>query len=144
MATPAVGVLLIDSNERILLVRHRGGSNQPENTYGFPAGHLGSDEPEKAGALRELMEETGLAAQAEDLVGLPELFFVGKIPMQDGSLKEFAYKVFLCRRYSGELTPSAETDPLWVPYSEIGSYQTLLNVKDAIGIAIKYIRAEPA
>jgi len=57
--TPAVFVVLIDKNERVLLHR-RYRTGYMDGFYTFPSGHLEMGESLQVGAARELLEETGL------------------------------------------------------------------------------------
>ncbi|RMG99276.1 MAG: NUDIX domain-containing protein [Chloroflexi bacterium] len=54
-----VAVVLLDDDERVLLLRH---VFHPSTPWGLPGGWLGGHESPADGALRELKEETGLTA----------------------------------------------------------------------------------
>jgi ADP-ribose pyrophosphatase YjhB (NUDIX family) len=54
-----VSLVVLDEQERILLLRHVFHARVP---WGLPGGWLGRNESPAAGALRELKEETGLTA----------------------------------------------------------------------------------
>jgi 8-oxo-dGTP diphosphatase len=62
---PAVFVAIL-KDDSVLLLR-RANTSWMDGYYDLPAGHLEDQEPLKEGALRELKEETGLEANAEDL-----------------------------------------------------------------------------
>ncbi|GAA0218892.1 NUDIX hydrolase [Halobaculum roseum] len=61
---PCAGVLVVDDGSVLLVKR-----TQPPGigTWSVPAGFLEYDEPPATGAVRELEEETGVSASAEDL-----------------------------------------------------------------------------
>lgn len=58
-------VLVLDSEDRVLLIRHSYGSGQ----WMLPGGGLAKREDPVAGALREVREETGLALACAVLLG---------------------------------------------------------------------------
>jgi len=69
IARPAVRVLLLDGQDRVLLLRGCD-PRTPQDRYWFTVGG-GLDEGEsvRAGAVRELAEETGLRLRPDDLAG---------------------------------------------------------------------------
>jgi ADP-ribose pyrophosphatase YjhB (NUDIX family) len=97
----AVGVIVMDSNNRILMGSHSGG-------IATPGGHVDpSDMSEELAALRELKEETGL-------IGVnPHLVMRDNISGHDTS-------VYLVESYKGKLKSSDELKNLkWVEPHEI-------------------------
>jgi len=97
----AVGVIVMDSNNRILMGSHSGG-------LATPGGHVdSSDSSEELAALRELKEETGL-------VGVnPQLIMHQNISGHDTS-------VYLVESYKGKLKASDELKNLkWIEPHEI-------------------------
>lgn len=65
--TPAVFVVLLDHNERVLLHR-RYRTGYMDGFYDFPSGHLEEGETLQMGAAREVREETGLVVNPDELV----------------------------------------------------------------------------
>lgn len=57
-------LILVPANGKYLI-----GQRRDNDKWNFPAGHLNDKEDPKAGALRELKEETGLSGFALHLVG---------------------------------------------------------------------------
>lgn len=97
----AVGVIVMDPQNRILMGSHSGG-------LATPGGHVDpSDASEELAALRELKEETGL-------IGVnPQLVMHSNIAGHDTS-------VYLVESYKGKLKPSDELKSLrWIEPHEI-------------------------
>jgi len=62
-------VLLLDAEERLLLVRGHD-PHQPERSFWFtPGGGIEGDESPRQAAVRELAEETGYVLDVDELVG---------------------------------------------------------------------------
>ena len=62
---PCAGVLVVDEYECVLLVRR---TEPPAlGAWSIPAGYLEADEPPRQAAVRELYEETNVAASKEDI-----------------------------------------------------------------------------
>ncbi|HEY0240085.1 MAG TPA: NUDIX domain-containing protein [Friedmanniella sp.] len=65
----AARVLLVDEEDRLLLVRGHD-VDQPERSWWFTVGGgIDAGEPDEVAALRELREETGIVLTADALVG---------------------------------------------------------------------------
>ena len=60
-----VGLVLLDAQQRVFLLRH---VFHPAHPWGVPGGWLQRGEAPAAGALRELREETGLTAVIDDIL----------------------------------------------------------------------------
>lgn len=59
---------LVEKDGRILLVRRMYEPNKGRWT--FPSGYVAPQEPPEAAASRELLEETGVRARAENIIGI--------------------------------------------------------------------------
>jgi 8-oxo-dGTP pyrophosphatase MutT (NUDIX family) len=132
-----VGVLVIHDG-RVLLVSHREGAGNLTGTYGLPSGHLEKDEKEKTAAVRELREETGIVLTEEDLIEYPNDVWTADIKRKDGKVYTFSIKVFVAKRFGGELRESDETTPEWVDIAKLNEYNLLPNVKEIIMKEVKW------
>ncbi|MEV7770347.1 NUDIX hydrolase [Kitasatospora sp. NPDC086791] len=68
------GVVVLDTSGRVLMLRRREDDALP-GLWDYPAGGLEPGEDARAGALRELFEETGITAAPEDVEYLRTLDF---------------------------------------------------------------------
>lgn len=125
----SVGVVVFRGSQ-VLLVSHGTLSHNFAGVRGLPAGKIDPGETAVESAVRELREETGLVATHTDLVPLPAKY-QATITQKDGT-KIFDWYVFLCRRYSGVLTGTAETEPFWVEMEDLEGMELLPNVYEAI------------
>lgn len=133
--TATIGVIIVEDSN-VLLVKHTEAAKHRTGVYGFPAGRVEKGETLVHAATRELEEETGLIAREEDLSEFPGNYFESELIMKHGPEK-FAFTVFLCHKYRGELTPSEENIPEWVPIDNLDNYDTLPSIKDAVEAALK-------
>ena len=95
-------VLVVDSKGNLLLQLRKDNGH-----WGLPAGSLEVMESLEDTAYRELLEETGLSAQALDFFGLfsgMEFHYI--YPHGDEVYNVIA--AFVCRAYEGELTAQSE------------------------------------
>lgn len=107
-----VGVVLVDEQDQILLVRHRKG----EKTYWLlPGGGLDYGEAMFACAARELLEETGLTIEAE------RMLYVSEAINPDGS--RHILNLYVHGRVLGGTLTVPEGDVIdaiaWVPIAEL-------------------------
>ena len=65
-----VGGIVVDSEDRILLIRR--GQEPAKGCWSVPGGRVEPGEDDSAATVREVLEETGLAVVAGDLVGTVE------------------------------------------------------------------------
>lgn len=94
-------VIVVDSEGRILLQQRR-----DNGLWGYAGGSVELDEEVEKAAMRELFEETGLFANELELFGV----FSRKIlhyTYPNGDEVSNIDIVYLCRSYSGDLTPQA-------------------------------------
>lgn len=128
-----VGVVAFDG-DNVLLVRHGKSAHHFEGIIGLPSGKIDPGESKISAARRELEEETGLRCELSDLVQLPQ-DYQATIEQKDG-IKIFDWYVFLCKKYSGTLTSSDETEPFWVHVEDLKTLTLLPNVFEAIHLAL--------
>lgn len=134
---PTVGIVVFN-NGRILLVCHKENAEHLTGVYGLPGGRINENENPRDAADRELTEETGLKSKPEDLKELPEIY-TASIPRKDGSIKNFSFQVYLCKKYNGEvkISNNPEQTPEWIDINEIKKYNLLPNVERAVNDALK-------
>jgi len=98
---PGVAGVLRDEQGRVLLHRNRDGA------WGLPAGAVEPGESPGDAVAREVLEETGLHARVERILGV-----VGgsdcRVTYPNGDQVEYVCTVFECRRVGGELLASGE------------------------------------
>jgi len=97
--TPLVGVgAIIIEGGRVVLIRR--GHAPLEGKWSIPGGVLEIGETLRKAAVREALEETGLAVEPGELLGV----FERVIPDDTGRMKyHYVLIDFLCRRVAGEL-----------------------------------------
>lgn len=125
------GMLILKEN-KVLLVEHTTNASHLTGVHGFPAGRCEENETEINCGLRELQEETGLTAKKEDLVEIPKTF-IANIKRKDG-IKTMSYKVYLCKKYSGQLKSSEENICKWVEIDKLDELNLLPNIKEIINL----------
>jgi 8-oxo-dGTP diphosphatase len=112
---PAVIAVLIHEG-RALLVRR---ANPPDaGLWGFPGGKIEYGETVKAAALRELSEETGVQAEAQEILTTLDIL----VRSGDALRQHYILIAVRCRWLSG--LPLAADDALearWFPISDLHS-----------------------
>ena len=111
---PAVIAVVIHEG-RALLVRR---ANPPDaGLWGFPGGKIDFGETVADAATRELLEETGVTGEAQDVITTLDIL----VPSDDGGIRQHYILIAVrCRWLSG--TPQAGDDALearWFPIDEL-------------------------
>ncbi|MBB4040008.1 8-oxo-dGTP diphosphatase [Microvirga flocculans] len=111
---PAVIAVVVHEG-RTLLVRR---ANPPDaGLWGFPGGKIEFGETVKAAALRELLEETGIEAEAQDIITSLDIL----VPDSSDVLRQHYILIAVkCRWISGQ--PIAADDALdarWFPVTDL-------------------------
>lgn len=130
MLRASVGIIVFNGG-KVLLVKNLASSSHAKEIHGLPAGKVDPGETEVHAAMRELREETGLITTEADLHEFPNNYYIASIALKDG-VSEWGFRVFLCKRYSGEIQSSRDTAPEWVTIQDLDNYTLLPNVKVAI------------
>jgi 8-oxo-dGTP diphosphatase len=106
MSSPIPAVIAVVIREdHTLLVRR---ANPPDaGLWGFPGGKIEFGETVKAAAMRELLEETGVTAEARDVITTLDIL----VPNRTGAMRQhYILIAVLCRWISG--APVAADDAL--------------------------------
>jgi 8-oxo-dGTP diphosphatase len=119
---PLVGVgAVIVQDGKVLLVRR--GRDPMKGRWTLPGGVLEVGESLSEGLAREILEETGLEVEVQELVEL-----LDRIHREDGRVR-FHYVIadYLCRVTGGDLRASSDADAArWVERAEWNSHSVLL------------------
>jgi len=136
----SVGLILVEG-DNVLLVKNTNKSGYSHEIYGAPAGRLEEGETEKQAAVREFFEETGLSTSEADISEFPNNFYSAVLERKNGP-EEWSIKFFKVDKYTGELKPSEEAIPEWVPLERLKEMTLVANVKEAIEASMKMIHGE--
>lgn len=131
--------VLLFKGERVLLVKHTEGANHITGVFGIPGGKINDGEGIQAAAKRELLEETGLDVEINDLFEFPDNKYSAFIQKKKGKTY-YTMTIFLAKRYKGELMESSETIPAWTFVDDITNINLLPNVDKAIMAAQKFLK----
>lgn len=141
---PTTGVVVFRQNPEdseiteTLLIRNGERAGHITNTYGTAGGRIEAGEATLDAAVRELQEETGLIANAEDLRKLDKIYDTD-LPRKDGVLR-VSHTVFVCTKFEGELTPEEDTSfPEWVDIRKINELNLGINIADMVSEAQKLL-----
>lgn len=113
---PIVGIgAVVIKNDQVLLIR-RGKPPRP-GSLSLPGGAQRIGETVFEGALREVMEETGVEAEVLGLIDV-----VDSMTKDDAGRLQFHYTLVdvVCRWIAGEPTAGGDAaDALWMPLSDV-------------------------
>jgi 8-oxo-dGTP diphosphatase len=114
--TPLVGVgAIIIEGDRVALVKR--GHAPLQGNWSIPGGVLEVGETLRKAAVREALEETGLAVETGELLGV----FERVIPDEHGKMRyHYVLIDFLCRRVAGELIAGDDAEEVrWFRREEL-------------------------
>jgi 8-oxo-dGTP diphosphatase len=114
--TPLVGVgAIIIEDGRVALVKR--GHAPLQGKWSIPGGVLEVGETLRKAAVREALEETGLAVETGELLGV----FERVIPDEQGKMRyHYVLIDFLCRRVAGELMAGDDAEEVrWFRREEL-------------------------
>jgi 8-oxo-dGTP diphosphatase len=127
--TPLVGVgAIIIEDDRVALVKR--GHAPLQGSWSIPGGVLEIGETLRKAAVREALEETGLAVEPEELLGV----FERVIPDEQGKMRyHYVLIDFLCRRVAGELLAGDDADEVrWFRREELAGMGLARETKEVI------------
>ena len=126
--TPLIGVgVIVVEDGRVLLVKR--GHPPLAGDWSIPGGVLEVGELLREAAVREAKEETGLAVETLDILGIFDRL------IRTGDRVQYHYVLidFLCRRIGGELRPGSDADEVrWFGPEEIHSLKLPADTDEVI------------
>ena len=131
----AAAIAVVLRGERLLLVRR---SHRPDaGRWGFPGGKIEPGETVVAAALRELEEETGVAAEpVEVLTAVDVIRRIGE------TLHHYVLIAVLCRWTAGEGAAASDAEEIgWFELATIATLEKSPDVERVAQLAIKRARA---
>ena len=138
--TPLVGVgAIIVEDGRVVLVKR--GHAPLQGKWSIPGGVLEIGETLRKAAVREALEETGLAVEPGELLGV----FERVIPDEQGKMRyHYVLIDFLCRRVEGELKPGDDAEEVrWFQREELAGLELAPETEEVILKGFeKYIASE--
>lgn len=111
---PAVIAVVVREGQALLVRR----ANPPDaGLWGFPGGKIDFGETVAAAAVRELLEETGITGEAQEVITTLDIL----VPSDEGGIRQHYILIAVrCRWISG--SPLAGDDALearWVPIADL-------------------------
>ncbi|HEY7610654.1 MAG TPA: NUDIX hydrolase [Alphaproteobacteria bacterium] len=130
----AAALAVVLRGERLLLVRR---SHRPDaGRWGFPGGKIEPGETVVAAALRELAEETGVAADP-----LEVLTAVDVIRRDGATLHHYVLIAVLCRWTHGEGAAASDAEEIgWFDLAALRTLETSADVERLAELALKRAR----
>jgi len=134
LAEKSVAIILFRREQEMrFLLLYKKASDHYKEAWEFPKGNPGKGEDEKATALRELIEESGL--QAKDFVFLDDfrdkVSFFYRDASQELIKKEIVF--LLAQTTKSDIKISSEHDSYrWAPYLEAFDLLTQRNTKEIL------------
>lgn len=127
--TPLVGVgaIIIEGN-RVVLVKR--GHAPLLGKWSIPGGVLEVGETLRMAVVREVLEETGLAIEPGELLGV----FERVVPDEHGRMRyHYVLIDFLCRRVAGELVAADDAEEArWFRREELAELELARETEDVI------------
>lgn len=124
-----------------LIIKPRPSKTSPNDRYQLPKGHIEKGETEEQAALREVFEETGVAARIIEKVGDTE--FLMNVDGKESTLKTIAY--FLMEYKSGKFYENSEIENLlWLEFNEAREKLTYVDDKEILAKALKLTAGWPS
>lgn len=127
----AAAIAVVVRGERLLLVRR---SHKPDaGRWGFPGGKIEPGETVIAAALRELAEETGVAAEAAEVLTAVDVI------RRDGAiLHHYVLIAVLCRWRRGEGIPASDAHETgWFDLAAIAALDKSPDVERVAKLALE-------
>ena len=130
-----IGVIIVEDG-RVLLVKR--GHAPLAGEWSIPGGVLEVGETLREAAIREALEETCLAIEAADLLGVYDRV----LRDHDGrTLYHYVLIDFLCRRVAGEARASGDADEVsWFTSEEIGKLKLAEDTAEVIRLGFQKTR----
>ena len=115
--TDQVGlVIVLDSQERALILKRSEEVGYGANRWSVPGGHIQEDETNEEGAIRETKEETNL-----EVSNLDHIKSLGRLHF------------FVAHGFSGDLKINLEhTDSAWVTHEDLSEYDIVEETKSIL------------
>jgi len=126
----AAAIAVVVRGERLLLVRR---SHKPDaGRWGFPGGKIEPGETVISAALRELDEETGVSAEAAEVLTALDVI------RRDGAiLHHYVLIAVLCRWQRGEGAPASDAEEIgWFNLAEISALEKSPDVERVARMAM--------